>query len=627
MKNQNTENLWDAIKKMGRFSDSYYDKSIERDMKRELGLHEEEDLQELPPEVIFSTFFRVMSPLAAMYEDILRLFVRCGANESSKTVEIEFQSSRASVTRFQIRHFMEARSRWEAVKICAKRISVNEKEIKKVCALWRGRVNETEVIKNGCFQNWAKEYRENRDRWPETGLDFKEAVRDLPAAELLTKCFECWQALYDFYRATDRKTVTEKTNHDSIGKRSDWESSLLRWETDGLLLSVLGGLYELAERYPSFSEKEKEKAQGKMTEFLKAFVIVDEYVEKNKQVWQEFLKLPVWEKRHEVYSIWVFTQIVEAFPAQCITYQIKDGTLTFPFSGAKLASVRLHKKVFAIWTELRTKAMVAPVGKGRKGAVQPDYSVVCGDENDGNDTVIVVECKQYKRASVKNFSQAMIDYAANRPNAKVLLVDYGEVDLKPIRRAMGQIPESRCDVFAKCRPQGEAAVRLRQAICGFLYRQAEDFEINPECPLCIELHWEGEEERQDFDLHMIFEDAHNRQRLFYGEQGIAGAEYSGDNQGSPGTERITVKKWNRGIYDVWVDNYTKTIRFLEGNPVVKVDAGCMAQTIEIKPEKQDSETADWWHVLRVDTRYNTGYLINRMESKPDADGLLEDGNG
>lgn len=72
------------------------------------------------------------------------------------------------------------------------------------------------------------------------------------------------------------------------------------------------------------------------------------------------------------------------------------------------------------------------------------------------------------------------------------------------------------------------------------------------------------------------------------------------------------------IKKVWAMRWERTL--------TETEAGGTAQTMEIKPEKQDSETADWWHVLRVDTRYNTGYLINRMESKPDEDRLLEDGN-
>ena len=54
MKNENTKHLWDAIKKMGRFTDSYYDKCIEGELKKELGLNKDESLQEIRPEKLFS---------------------------------------------------------------------------------------------------------------------------------------------------------------------------------------------------------------------------------------------------------------------------------------------------------------------------------------------------------------------------------------------------------------------------------------------------------------------------------------------------------------------------------------------------------------------------------------------
>ena len=49
MWNENTKGLWNAVKKMGKFSDSYYDKNIEWEMKNKLGLGKNESLQELSP--------------------------------------------------------------------------------------------------------------------------------------------------------------------------------------------------------------------------------------------------------------------------------------------------------------------------------------------------------------------------------------------------------------------------------------------------------------------------------------------------------------------------------------------------------------------------------------------------
>ena len=58
MKNSDTMTMWEAIKKMGKFSDSDYDKSIEKDMRRELGLPVGQDLEEAEPELVLSAFLR-----------------------------------------------------------------------------------------------------------------------------------------------------------------------------------------------------------------------------------------------------------------------------------------------------------------------------------------------------------------------------------------------------------------------------------------------------------------------------------------------------------------------------------------------------------------------------------------
>ena len=242
MWNENTKGLWNAVKKMGKFSDSYYDKNIEWEMKNKLGLGKNESLQELSPEVVFNTFFEVLSPLSIMYEDILCLFEQCKASNSSRNIEIEFQSEKTSFVRFNVQHFIEAKSKFENVRICVRKISVNANGIKKIWSLRSGdNFRKKEAIKNTIFHKWADEYCNNKDRWPEIQLDFKEYAKDLPITELLVKGFECWQALFDFYRLVDRKN-----RRDYIDEYSKLEQELLRAESDYCLLSILYNLYYMS---------------------------------------------------------------------------------------------------------------------------------------------------------------------------------------------------------------------------------------------------------------------------------------------------------------------------------------------------------------------------------------------
>lgn len=610
MKNENTKDLWDAIKKMGRFTDSYYDKCIEGELKNELGLNKNKSLQEIKPEELFNAFFNVMSPLSMMYEDILYLFERCKANKSSKNIEIEFESNQSVFTKFNIQHFIEARRKFEKVKVSLKKITIIESEIKKIWSLYLGRNHEKREIKNKSFQDWNNEYWNKMDKWPEGALDFKEVARNLPVAELLLKSFQCWQTLFDFYKSTDRRNWQS-----CIDKYKGVEKSLLYCESDYCLGSILFALYYLAERYSVFSDVEKEEARKQLQEFLEAFEISDGSVEKNIQVWQEFLKLPVWEKRYEVYSIWVFTQIIAAFPAEYVTFNVKDGQLIFPFSGADLADISINDRVFHVWTELRTETIVEPVGRGRKNAVQPDYSIVYGDKKDIEHTIVVVECKQYKKASIKNFSEAIIDYALNRPNAKVLLIDYGDVNHGRIVNAVGNIPGSRYSVFSMFRPQSVDIAKFLEMIRDPLYLYANVFKLSPQYPMEFVLTWDGISERQDYDLFLSFICDDRMMELSYRRQNMEGAEYSGDYRKSPGEECIRIERWDQGIYDVWVHNFTEDMDFMDGNPIIFVKLEDMQEALNISYRKTDPKDLNWWHILKIDTRLNIGYIINKMESK------------
>lgn len=613
MNNKSTEDLWKAIKKMGQFTDSYYDKNIEEDMKKELRLNEDDSLQELQPEAVVSAFFKVVSPLSLMYEDILCLFEQCKANKSLDHLEIVFDSSKVSSIKFNIKHFIEARQKLKNVEIYIKRISVNEKKIDHMWSLRSPKDFRKKVeIHSSSFRQWASEYWENENRWPEVSLDFEEIVNCLPISELLLRCYECWQALYNFYISTDRN---DRPIGGSESHYNELEKKLLWNQTDHWTIQLLFNLYYYAENYLSFSESDKERIKNELVDFLQAFYIIDDYVEKNIHVWQDFLKLPVWEKRHEIYSIWIFTQIITAFPEECITFKIENGTLVFPFSGACLASVKLNQKVFDIWTEFRSEAVIKPIGKSRIRAIQPDYSIVNGDENDIRNTVAVIECKQYKKASNKNFREAIIDYALNRPNAKVFLVDYGEVNCEHITSTITEISKTRYEVFSKCRPQNKSAVQFSEMLKLSLYQNADMFEVVPSSPISFVLMWNGISEEQDLDLHMKLTKDQKIQFLNYRSQEINNSEYGGDIRKSPGVEWIKINKWEQGVYDIGVNVYSDNVKFTEAKPVLIIKAKNIMRIIEINPNKDIVNGFNWWHILKIDTKSNIGFIVNCFEKK------------
>jgi hypothetical protein len=57
--------------------------------------------------------------------------------------------------------------------------------------------------------------------------------------------------------------------------------------------------------------------------------------------------------------------------------------------------------------------------------MQPDYSLITSPITSPESSILEVECKQYLVASKRKFADALTDYANGRPNAQIVLVNYG----------------------------------------------------------------------------------------------------------------------------------------------------------------------------------------------------------
>ena len=127
-----------------------------------------------------------------------------------------------------------------------------------------------------------------------------------------------------------------------------------------------------------------------------------------------------------------------------------DGTLLFSFAGTHVATAKCVEGNLHIWCELRTPCK-APIGQSRKKGIQPDYTIALEPVTHPQSTRVVVEAKQYAKASAKSFAEALIDYTKGRPKARVILVNYGPAPQQILER----IPEdlrSRAFLLGYFRP-------------------------------------------------------------------------------------------------------------------------------------------------------------------------------
>lgn len=138
---------------------------------------------------------------------------------------------------------------------------------------------------------------------------------------------------------------------------------------------------------------------------------------------EEILSLPAWKRRHELYSAWIFTLLLQSLRDHDVKLHHDNGRIAFAFRETLLATVLSKTVPLEIYAERRTPA-INLTGHARKAAVQPDYSVW---PSGSGACKLVIECKQYKKSSTRNFADALNDYAAALRGARVVLANYGPV--------------------------------------------------------------------------------------------------------------------------------------------------------------------------------------------------------
>ena len=169
---------------------------------------------------------------------------------------------------------------------------------------------------------------------------------------------------------------------------------------------------------------------------------------------ERILSLPVWKRRHELYAVWVATEIVGALPDHQVELLHEDGRIVFAFKATEVARVLTSRPERRLISERKTP-LASPVGKGRTVNVQPDYGIWSADGDD--DTCrLVVEVKHYKRAKNRAFREVLQDYAAAHRSAQVVLVNHGPVG-KVIDDSFDRHLGLRCRTIERLTPRHPGA--------------------------------------------------------------------------------------------------------------------------------------------------------------------------
>ena len=263
------------------------------------------------------------------------------------------------------------------------------------------------------------------------------------------------------------------------------------------------------------------------------------------------------------------------------------------------------------WNELKTRAVTNLIGKGRKYSIQPDFSIVCGSADNSWDSIAVVECKQYKNPNYKNFSDALSDYASNRPEAVIFLANYGDFKSSTLSSKLPLIPSDRYELLPLCQPQSASECQLSKSVWDVVRNRAGVSFVDDIATFT--LNWG--KTPSDLDLHLVFTQPHTHETysLSYNCNGIQDAEYLEDVIKGYGPELIKINKWHDGVYDLWVHNYSLTPSITQSNANLTTFLKGEQHTFILECPKTGN--GEWWHILSINTSSLSIEVINELKNR------------
>ncbi len=167
---------------------------------------------------------------------------------------------------------------------------------------------------------------------------------------------------------------------------------------------------------------------------------------------ERILSLPIWQRRHELYAIWIVTEMVNALGGHEIELHHENGQIVFAFRETTVATICSTAPEKRIVAEKRVP-IDQPIGEGRTGNVQPDYGIWSGR---GQEEVcgLIVEVKHYKKAARSRFREVLVDYARAHPGGIILLVNHGPVG--DMTEDIDEATKERCTLLGGLTPRNVA---------------------------------------------------------------------------------------------------------------------------------------------------------------------------
>ena len=513
-------------------------------------------------ERLLEGFLRAFSPYPWMAREILEMFEAAAArSQDNISMAVDIDSIDVSLE-FDLDHFRDFVRRLEpAIRLIARRDWASVSAWSVVPDLDEDLGLRGRLPQSGPVRAWIDQMHSGHDFPDLPALPLSGVTQfDEVAAELWADLRDFQGAARDLFGTYDGIIHTPSEGPPVRG----WDRMFLRtahdlWPREGV--RNLAIFAELLRRDPS--DPVLLDALQRMIAAVEAMSLPAEPREVMVETVEEILSLPAWKRRHELYSVWIASVITRTLEPLGLEYHVTEGHLAFPFRKTHVATIGIpNRNRLELWSELRSPA-VDPIG--RVGEVQPDYRVGAASAVGAGGDFLVVECKQYKRSSTRNFSAALTDYARASPGAQVVLANYGPVsDL--VMAAVKPDVAGYCRAFGEVFPGGEGLpgfIHVIATVGTGVLGLPDDSGWSIEAAE-VKLLWS----RQGVDLD-LFVTTPDGECGFDQPDGLAEVTYSGDDRGNgrpPFWEVMTIRPAESERFDIVVSAFSGVATVGEARP-------------------------------------------------------------
>lgn len=392
-----------------------------------------------------SAFFAVAQPYVHMFEAILHFFRSAGATRGRQDWCIAYEGLEV----LGLEHFKTLLATWQSIrgKVAVPSLDFKGAWTLREILIRRGPERKQDLAvysQKPRLPEWLTGWISHYDGGEFLPLPRDQLESDLPKDLHVVLPFLCTVAsrLSKSGLSRTRLIAAWKERSNKAPEHDALNLFTMAWiESDYYLRNRLHELYA-ARDLPS---NELRQIGTELENFLTQYPTRYLEAEVSTSQFEEVLRLPVWQQRHELYAVWIASEIINSLPQHTIKLHHDGGRLEFAFRETLLATILTTTPLTSIYTERRSKLSPDVKSMTRKVGVQPDYSFWRYGSNDQKNCVLAIECKHYRESAGSRFRDVMSDYALSLPNAHVCLVNHG-----PIANVLKSIPDAwvlRCSTL------------------------------------------------------------------------------------------------------------------------------------------------------------------------------------